>query len=148
MLVGRCGSKPPLDTEHTAPCLQSDCVCVYTVSQGAQLTATGGALVALCTPVLLDCRGRCENRQRGSRAPCSHHSELHCISHIGRSSSPSSPPLCPPSVASVATASTSTVCLPPSAALHAAHTPACVAVAVAAALWLCAAASSNRATSW
>jgi hypothetical protein len=37
-------------------------VCVCTVSQGAHLRAAEGALVALCTPVLLDCRGRREKR--------------------------------------------------------------------------------------
>ena len=37
-------------------------VCVCTVSQGAHLSAAEGPLVALCTPVLLDCRGRREKR--------------------------------------------------------------------------------------
>jgi hypothetical protein len=39
-----------------------DWVCVCTVPQGAQVRASGGALVALCTSALLDCRGRRENR--------------------------------------------------------------------------------------
>ena len=38
-------------------------VCVCTVSQGAHLSAAEGPLVALCTPVLLDCRGRREKRR-------------------------------------------------------------------------------------
>jgi hypothetical protein len=59
---------------HTAPCLRCLAGCVCTVSQGAQLTAAGCTLVALdalalCTPVLLHCRGRREHRWRGNQAP-------------------------------------------------------------------------------
>jgi hypothetical protein len=43
---------------------------VCTVSQGAQLTAAGWALVAVCTPVLLDCRGR--RKKRWEWQPKSH----------------------------------------------------------------------------
>jgi hypothetical protein len=53
---------------HTAPCLRCLAGCVCTVSQGAQLTAAGCTLVALCTPVLLHCRGRREHRWRGNQA--------------------------------------------------------------------------------
>jgi hypothetical protein len=43
------------------------CVCVYGVT-GCTADSSRGALVALCTPVLLDRRGR--RGQRGSQAPC------------------------------------------------------------------------------
>ena len=45
--------------------LQWDCVwlgvCVYSTT-GCTAESSRGALVALCTPVLLDCRGRREKR--------------------------------------------------------------------------------------
>ena len=56
-------------------------VCVCKVSKGIQLTAAGCTLVALCTPVMLDCRGRRDNRVE--RQPTflltPLVSELHCI---------------------------------------------------------------------